>query len=399
MRLPSRSIVLASLVAAACEGAGLIAPPPSPPAPPPPPPPPPPVGLQLRQIANGLQFPLLVTAPLTDPSRIFIVEKRGVIRIMRNGQLTTTPFLDIRNKVSTGSEQGLLGLTFHPSYASNGVFVISYTDTEGDSRISTMKVSSNPDVADLATESVFLFVDQPFENHNGGHVTFGPFGYLFIGLGDGGSGGDPGNRAQDLNTTLGKLLRYQVDDNGRVTIPTGNPLVGNPGVIWGIWSWGLRNPWRFSFDRETSDLYVGDVGQDNIEEINVVSGLDGFGRAVNFGWRITEGTHCFNPSEGCNKSGLTLPVLEYTHAEGCSVTGGHVYRGSAIPEITGIYFYSDFCGGWIRSFKFVDGDPTDQREWSELDTGERVTSFGEDAVGEIYVTTSAGRVYKIVRQQ
>jgi hypothetical protein len=355
--------------------------------------------LQLQQIANGLQFPLLVTAPLTDPSRIFIVEKRGVIRIMRNGQLTATPFLDIRNKVSTGSEQGLLGLAFHPSYASNGIFVISYTDIEGDSRISTMKVSSSPDVADPATESVFLFVEQPFENHNGGHVTFGPFGFLFIGLGDGGSGGDPDNRAQDLTTTLGKLLRYQVDDNGRVTIPTGNPLVGNPGVIWGIWSWGLRNPWRFSFDRETSDLYVADVGQNDIEEINVVSGLNGFGRAVNFGWRITEGTRCFNPPEGCSKTGLTLPVLEYTHAEGCSVTGGHVYRGSAIPEIAGTYFYSDFCGGWIRSFKFVEGGATDQREWPELNTGERVTSFGEDAVGEIYVTTSAGRVYKVVRQQ
>jgi hypothetical protein len=244
-----------------------------------------------------------------------------------------------------------------------------------------MKVSSSPDVADPATESVFLFVEHPFENHNGGHVTFGPFGFLFIGLGDGGSGGDPDNRAQDLTTTLGKLLRYQVDDNGRVTIPTGNPLVGNPGVIWGIWSWGLRNPWRFSFDRETSDLYVADVGQNDIEEINVVSGLNGFGRAVNFGWRITEGTRCFNPPEGC------------------SVTGGHVYRGSAIPEIAGIYFYSDFCGGWIRSFKFVEGGATDQREWPELNTGDRVTSFGEDAVGEIYVTTSAGRVYKIVRQQ
>jgi glucose/arabinose dehydrogenase len=355
--------------------------------------------VRLAVIASGLQVPLLVTAPLTDQSRLFIVEKRGVIRILRNGQLLSTPFLDIRSKVSTGSEQGLLGLAFHPDYASNGVFVINYTDTDGDTRVATLKVSANPDVADPGSESVFLFVDQPFANHNGGHVTFGPFGFLFVGLGDGGSSGDPGNRAQNLNLLFGKLLRYQVDDGGRVTIPTGNPLVGNPGVLWGIWSWGLRNPWRFSFDRETSDLYVADVGQNEIEEINVVSGTAGFGRGINFGWRITEGSECFSPAFNCNKQGLTLPVLEYTHADGCSVTGGHVYRGGSLPEIQGHYFYSDFCGGWIRSFRYQNGMATDQREWPELDLGESVTSFGEDALGELYVTTSAGKVYKFLPGQ
>ncbi|HEX9893587.1 MAG TPA: PQQ-dependent sugar dehydrogenase [Gemmatimonadales bacterium] len=352
--------------------------------------------MQLQVVATGLQFPLLLTAPLTDLTRLFVVEKRGVIRIIRNGQLLPTPFLDIRQKVSTGSEQGLLGLTFHPSYSTNGVFVINYTDTQGDTRIASLKVSANPDIADPASEEVFLFVDQPFDNHNGGHVTFGPFGFLFIGLGDGGSAGDPGNRAQDLTTTLGKLLRYQVDDAGRVTIPTGNPLVGNPGVLWGIWSWGLRNPWRFSFDRLTSDLYVADVGQNQIEEVNVVKGTDGFGRAINFGWRIMEGTRCFNPSSGCEAGGLRLPVLEYTHAEGCSVTGGHVYRGQAIAGIVGHYFYSDFCSGWIRSFRYQDGAANDRREWPELNTGENVSSFGEDAAGELYFMTSAGRVYKLV---
>lgn len=399
MRLFSKLIVLTALLLPACGGEsnGITNPPPSPP--PPPPPPPPPTGVRLALVVSGLQFPVLVTAPLTDQNRLFIVEKRGVIRIFRNGQLLQTPFLDIRNKVSTGSEQGLLGLAFHPSYATNGVFVINYTDTEGDTRISTLKVSSNPDVADAASESVFLHVDQPFANHNGGHVTFGPFGFLFIGMGDGGGAGDPGNRAQNLGLTFGKLLRYQVDDDGRVTIPTGNPLVGNPGVLWGIWSWGLRNPWRFSFDRETSDLYVADVGQNELEEINVVSGQAGFGRAANFGWRITEGTQCFSPSSGCNKQGLTLPVLEYTHGDGCSVTGGHVYRGAALPELEGVYFYSDFCSGWIRSFRFQDGAATDQREWPELDVGENVTSFGEDAAGELYVATSAGRVYKFLPGQ
>src|SRR5262245_25013078 len=251
-------------------------------------------GVRLVQVASGLAFPVLVTSPLEDLTRLFVVEKRGLIKIIKNGQVLPTPFLNIQSKVSTGSEQGLLGLAFHPDYAHNGVFVINYTDTNGNTRVSSLKVSSNPDIADASSENVFLFVEQPFSNHNGGHVTFGPFGYLFIGLGDGGGAGDPGDRAQDLATPLGKILRYQVDDAGHVTIPNGNPFVGNPGLIWGIWSAGVRNPWRFSFDRETSDLYVGDVGQDRFEEIDVIAGTAGFGRAANFGWRIMEGNECFN---------------------------------------------------------------------------------------------------------
>lgn len=352
--------------------------------------------VELREVASGLVFPLLVTAPLEDVNRIFIVEKRGVIRIVRNGQLLPTPFLDIRNKVSTGSEQGLLGLTFHPNYTANRVFVINYTDTNGDTRVSVMKTSANPDLADPATEDVFLFVDQPFANHNGGHVTFGPFGFLFIGMGDGGSAGDPGNRAQDLTLTFGKLLRYQVDDNGLVSIPAGNPLVGNPGVLWGIWSWGLRNPWRFSFDRLTGDLYVADVGQNELEEINVVAAGAGFGRNANFGWRIMEGSRCFSPPTGCQTQGLRLPILEYSHTEGCSVTGGHVYRGQAMPDLAGTYFYGDFCAGWVRSFRVAGGEATDQREWTGLAPGGSITSFGEDAFGELYLTVSSGRVYKLV---
>ena len=351
-------------------------------------------GVRLVQVASGFSFPVLVTSPPEDQTRLFVVEKDGLIRIIKDGQVLSTPFLDIRNEVTHGGEQGLLGLAFHPDYARNRVFVINYTDTNGDTRVSMLKASSNPDVADPSTEEVFLFVDQPFPNHNGGHVTFGPFGYLFIGMGDGGSGGDPGNRAQDLATTLGKILRYHVDDDGHVTIPQGNPFVGNPGVLWGIWSGGLRNPWRFSFDRENNDLYIGDVGQSRYEEINVVAASAGFGRAANFGWRIMEGNACFNPETNCNTASLVRPLLVYDHDEGCSVTGGHVYRGDDVPSIRGIYFYSDYCSGWIRSFRFEGGAAVDQKEWPELKPGGNVTSFGEDALGELYVVTREGRIYR-----
>ncbi len=377
------ALLVGALVGAACGGDPIS-------------PPPGEAEVALEEVATGLSFPVLVTAPLADPDRLFIVEKRGVIRVIRNGELLPAPFLDIRNKVSGGSEQGLLGLAFHTNYANNRLFVINYTDSDGNTRVSTLKASANPDVADPASEVVFLFVEQPFANHNGGHVTFGPFGFLFIGLGDGGSAGDPGNRSQDLTELLGKILRYQVADDGLVSIPTGNPLVGNPGVLWGIWSWGLRNPWRFSFDRSTSDLYVADVGQNRVEEINVVAGAAGFGRAVNFGWRITEGSDCFMPATGCNRNGITFPVLEYGHEEGCSVTGGHVYRGAAIPALRGHYFYGDFCGGWVRSFRYTNPLASDQREWPQLSPGQPITSFGEDAAGELYVVVSTGRVYKVV---
>lgn len=379
-----RLLAAAALLLAACQGDAPAGPDPGE------------AQVGLEEVASGLSFPLLVTAPLTDQDRLFIVEKRGVIRLLKNGLLLPAPFLDISARVSTGSEQGLLGLAFHPDYATNRIFVINYTDTNGDTRVSLFRTSANPDLADPATEDVFLFVEQPFSNHNGGHVTFGPFGYLFIGLGDGGSGGDPGNRAQNLATPLGKLLRYQVEDNGQVSIPAGNPLVGNPGVLWGIWSWGLRNPWRFSFDRLTGDLYVADVGQSDVEEVNVVRAGAGFGRAVNFGWKVMEGSRCFSPSSGCDTRGLELPMIEYSHAEGCSVTGGHVYRGQAIPDLEGHYFYGDFCSGFVRSFRFANGVAGDPRDWPDLAPGGSITSFGEDALGELYIVVSSGRVYKIV---
>jgi glucose/arabinose dehydrogenase len=351
--------------------------------------------LGLEPVATGLQFPLLVTAPLTDVTRLFIVEKRGVIRVVRNGQLLAAPFLDIRSKVSTGSEQGLLGLSFHPRYNTNGVFVISYTNPLGDTRVSSMRVSADPDVADPTSENVILALQQPFANHNGGHATFGPFGFLFIGLGDGGGAGDPGDRAQDPQALLGKILRYQVDDRGVGTIPPGNPFVGQPGFRWEIWAAGVRNPWRFSFDRLTSDLYLADVGQDRQEEVNVSPGLQGFGRGMNFGWPLMEGLLCFRPATDCAIPQLTLPVLVYGHAEGCSVTGGHVYRGARMPSLHGTYFYADFCGGWVRSFRFAGGQVTERQEWDGLATPQ-ITSFGEDATGELYLVSGTGSVFRIV---
>jgi hypothetical protein len=375
--------LLLAVLAAACGGEEAVAPPPASGR----------VSLQL--IASGLQTPVLVTSPPGDLSRLFAVEKRGVVRILKNGSLLSTPFLDIRARVSTGSEQGLLGLAFHPSYATNGVFVVSYTDVAGDTRVGTMKVSSDPDVADPSSEQIFLALDQPFANHNGGHVTFGPSGYLYVGLGDGGSAGDPGNRAQDRLQLFGKLLRYSIDAAGRASVPASNPFVGRSDSRGEIWSLGLRNPWRLSFDRVLGDLYLADVGQDRFEEVNVRSSADG-GRATNFGWPIMEGTQCYRPGTGCDRTGLTLPLVEYGHAEGCSVTGGHVYRGSTIPALVGTYFYADYCQSWVRSFRLVDGRAAEQMQWDDLAPGGQITSFGEDAAGELYIVTADGKVHKVV---
>ena len=354
--------------------------------------------LALETVATGLQFPLLVTAPLSDPSRLFVVEKGGIVRVIRNGSLLPAPFLDMRTKVSTGAEQGLLGLAFHPHYASNRLFIISYTNVAGDTRIATMRVSDNPDVADPASEAVFITLEQPFANHNGGHVVFGPFGYLFVGLGDGGGAGDPDNLARDLRFPYGKLFRLNVNEDGTVHIPVGNPYVGQAGPLWEIWSSGLRNPWRFSFDRLTSDLYIGDVGQDRQEEIDVVTGIRGAGRGRDFGWSVMEGELCFKPAVNCDPGigfGLTLPALVYDHPDGCTVIGGHVYRGSRMPDLQGTYFYGDLCGGWVRSFRFVGGEATDLTEWPALGVSQ-LTSFGEDAAGDLYVVSGTGTVYRVV---
>ena len=367
--------------------------------PPPPPPPPGTESVRLQEVASGLDFPLFLTAPPGDQTRLFIVEKTGRIRIVKNGALLPTPFLDLSSQVSNGSEQGLLGLAFHPQYASNGRFVVHYTNPSGDTRVTVYSVSGNPDVADPAGGQVILAVDQPFSNHNGGMVAFGPDGMLYIGLGDGGSGGDPQGNGQNRNTLLGKLLRLSLSGTGQVSIPADNPFVGQAGMRGEIWSYGLRNPWRFSFDRQTGDLYIADVGQNAREEVNASTAAAQLGRGLNYGWKVMEGAACYSPQTSCNRSGLTLPVLDYDHSQGCSVTGGYVYRGTAIPALQGHYFYADYCQGWVRSFRLSGGAATGQQVWTTLEPGGQIPSFGEDARGELYVMVASGRVFRIVPGQ
>ncbi|HEU5305070.1 MAG TPA: PQQ-dependent sugar dehydrogenase, partial [Gemmatimonadales bacterium] len=277
---------------------------------------------------------------------------------------------------------------------SNGRFIVHYTDAAGDTRLSSFQVSSDPDVADGASEQVILSADQPYSNHNGGQVVFGPDGFLYLGLGDGGSGGDPEGRGQDLSDLLGALLRIDVESGSPYAIPSDNPFIGVSGASPEVWSYGLRNPWRFSFDRATGDLYVADVGQNRFEEINVSPAIDGAGKGLNYGWSLMEGAHCF--TSGCDPSGLALPTFEYGHSEGCSVTGGYVYRGSAIPSLQGHYFFADLCQGWVRSFRYSGGTATELTDWPSLSTGTSIVSFGQDAAGELYVIEPGGRVLKIV---
>ncbi len=354
----------------------------------------PPANLVLREVARGLSRPLFLTAPPGDASRLFVVEKTGKIRVIRNGVLLATPFLDLTDSVSTGSEQGLLGLAFFPDYATSGRFIVSYTDGAGDSRLVRYRVvPGDPDRADPATAEPILTVAQPFDNHNGGMVAFGPDGYLYVGLGDGGGGGDPLGTGQDRRDLLGSVLRLDVSGNGPgYAIPPGNPYRAASGFRPELWNWGLRNPWRFSFDRQTGNLYIADVGQGAREEVNVAARSSPGGE--NYGWNIMEGSACYN-SATCDRTGLTLPVLDYTHSEGCSITGGYVYRGSAIPAIQGHYFYSDYCSHWVRSFRWANGQAVDRTDWPSLDPGSSVPSFGEDAAGELYLTTEAGVIYRI----
>jgi glucose/arabinose dehydrogenase len=351
-------------------------------------------GMGLETVVEGLDFPVWLTSPPDDP-RLFVVEKGGRVVIVADGSLVPTPFLDLRSQVSTGNEQGLLSLAFHPDYAANGRFFVDLTDPAGDTRVIEFRVSaSDPDRADPGSARVVLAIDQPFSNHNGGLVLFGPDGMLYVGTGDGGSGGDPRGNGQSLGTLLGKLLRIDVDGGDPYAIPSDNPFVDTPGARPEVWAYGLRNPWRFSFDRETGDLYIADVGQNRIEELNAVRGA---GAGLNYGWNVMEGTRCFEPSEGCNRSDITLPVTEFDHGDGCSVTGGFVYRGSAIPDLRGRYLYSDYCSGFVRSFRFAGGRADDQRRLPELEPSDNaVTSFGQDADGEMYLLTAGGSVHRIV---
>jgi glucose/arabinose dehydrogenase len=356
------------------------------------------IGISLSTVASGFSSPVLVTNAGDGSGRLFVVEQGGRIKIVKGGSVLSTPFLDIHTGISTGGERGLLGLAFHPNFKTNHRIYVNFTNPSGDTAINEYRVTSNPDRVSTTTARRIITIDQPYANHNGGNLAFGPDGYLYIGMGDGGSGGDPGNRAQNVNSLLGKMLRININGTSgsrQYRIPSSNPWVGRTGRD-EIWARGLRNPWRWSFDRTTGYLWIGDVGQARYEEIDrSTKGTHGAGWGVNYGWRVMEGRHCYVPSSGCNTSGKTLPLVEYSHDYGCSVTGGFVYRGSAYPMLRGGYFFADYCSGAIWTVSAVATSPA--RRTFLLDTNMNISSFGESQSGELYlVDHSGGGVYRVV---
>jgi glucose/arabinose dehydrogenase len=397
----ARKLVALALAApfAACGGSD------GPPSPPPTSPPPASCGagtpvqgtpaLTSQLVAGGFRSPLDLQAAPGDRERLYVVEQGGRIQVVRGGQASGT-FLDIASRITSGGERGLLGLAFHPQFAANRRFFVNYTDRQGDTHIAEFRATS-ADQADPASERQLLFVTQPFANHNGGGLAFGNDGMLYIGLGDGGSGGDPFGNGQSLGTRLGKMLRIDVDRGTPYAVPSDNPFATRGGAMPEIWAYGLRNPFRFSFDRATGDLWIGDVGQNRFEEVDV--GVASRRGGENYGWNTMEGNSCYAPTTGCNMTGLTLPVLDYGHGDGCSITGGYVYRGCRTPGYAGTYFYGDYCQGFVRSFRLESGRAVDQRDWtSSIGRGviRNVSSFGVDLDGELYVVDYGGAVYRIV---
>jgi glucose/arabinose dehydrogenase len=347
-------VVVAAAIAVSCASAGTTR-----------------AQLGLRTIVSGMSSPVYVASVPSQTSKLYVVEQVGRIRVLVDGKVRPGPFLDIRSKVRAGGEQGLLSMAFHPNYKSNHKFYVNYTDTNGDTRV--IEYTSDGNVAKRAVRQL-LFVKQPYANHNGGQLQFGPDGWLYVGMGDGGSGGDPENRAQNLKSRLGKLLKINVNSR--------KPIVQVAG-------YGLRNPWRFSFDKQTGDLYIGDVGQNQFEEINYTPrnspGVE------NYGWRVYEGSHVYAPGEKPNTAGhLVMPVAEYSHGSGCSVTGGYVYRGSQVAALKGRYIYGDFCSGRIWTFVIQGGKAADLR--AESISIKNLSSFGLDARGELYATSLDGTV-------
>jgi glucose/arabinose dehydrogenase len=345
--------------------------------------------IQLKKLIENLDAPVFLTQA---GGQMFVVEKKGKIVILRDGARVEQPFLDIGNLItSSGSEQGLLGLAFHPDYANNGRFFVYYTARNGDNTLARYQVSDDPNVADPDSATV-LFAQPDFAaNHNGGMLAFGPDGYLYVGLGDGGGGGDPQSNGQKRSTLLGKLLRLDVSGNEPYTIPPDNPWPnGDDAARPEIWAYGLRNPWRFSFDRTTGDLYIGDVGQNIYEEINFQpAGANG---GQNYGWSTREGAHCFRANE-CQSSDMIEPIGEYDHDQGCSVTGGYVYRGAAFASLQGQYIFGDYCSGTIWSLQRNASGAWEQRKI--LESNLSISSFGEDEAGELYVIDLGGDIYQV----
>ncbi|MBI4639339.1 MAG: PQQ-dependent sugar dehydrogenase [Candidatus Tectomicrobia bacterium] len=369
-----------------------------------------PTRVSLRQVVSGLSSPTFITH--AGDLRIFITEQPGRIRILHNGSLLATPFLDIRHLVRPGGERGLLSMAFHPNYGTpgapgEGLFWVNYTNINGDTVIARYRVANdNPNLANPDSALILFTIAQPFSNHNGGQLQFGLVEgqeqkrYLYIGMGDGGSGGDPQNNGQRDDTLLGKMLRIDPSTDARpsppfYTIPPDNPHAAAGILLGAIWAKGLRNPWRFSFDVQTGNLYIADVGQDLWEEVNVTPARTSGG--LNYGWRITEGLHCFNPSRNCNMSGLALPVIEYGRSDNrsrCSVIGGYVYRGSRFPMLVGKYIYADFCSGEIFGLEEVSSG-----KWEStllLSSGVMPLTFGEDVNQELYMGAADGNVYQII---
>ncbi len=346
--------------------------------------------IEFTLLADNLKSPVAITH--AGDSRLFITEQAGQIKIIQDGQLLPEPFLNIDPLVKLGNEQGLLSLAFHPNYKENGFFYVNYTDNAGDTVIAHYQVTDNPNKANSESGKVILQIRQPFSNHNGGQIAFGPDGYLYIGTGDGGRGGDPLNAGQDLSTLLGKMLRIDVDGDEPYTIPEDNPFVVDDNARPEIWAYGLRNPWRFSFDRETDDLFIADVGQNSFEEVNFQPSTSTGGE--NYGWRFMEAEQCFEPRSNCNADGtLILPIISYARADGRSVTGGYVYRGQAIKSLQGKYVYGDFASGRVWMAR------REGNSWiPELieNTNFSISSFGEDLIGELYLADhSDGKIYKL----
>jgi glucose/arabinose dehydrogenase len=352
------------------------------------------VTVRFTTVATVPGRPLAIANAGDGSGRLFVAEQGGAVYIVKGGTVVSTAFLDISGQVAGGGEQGLLGLAFHPHFPTDNRVFVDYTDGAGDTVVSSFEVDpGSPDVVVPESEVEILTVDQPYPNHNGGAIAFGPDGYLYIALGDGGSGGDPHNNGQRLDTLLGKLLRIDVDNplGGRnYGIPRSNPFAGTTGTRGEIWLLGLRNPFRFSFDRETGDLWIGDVGQGEWEEIDVArNGVGG----LNFGWRTMEGAHCFSPRSGCSKTGLAVPVVEYSHDHGCAVIGGNVYRGSASSLLEGGYLFSDECTGLVWA---VDAAATGAQALVQVaDAPGGIAGYGEDESGELYAADLGGQIYRV----
>ena len=379
------------------------------------------ISLSSELVSDGFKKPVFVISYPTDASILYVVEQAGKIIVLDSGQKKSEPFFNINKRVVNpfrpGDERGLLGFAFHPDYENNKKFYINYIDNDGHTIVSEF-IAQSKYKADHNSERVLLRLEQPYGNHNGGHIEFGKDGYLYIAIGDGGAAGDPLDSGQDLTSLFGKVIR--IDINGSpYSIPKSNPFYGIKNAREEIWAWGLRNVWRFSFDKKTGDIYYGDVGQNKWEEVNFEPASSSGGN--NYGWRQMEASYCFEPKENCKRDGMVLPIIEYPNdayhpafalgrknqlnVEGCSVTGGYVYRGKKLKGFEGVYFFGDYCSGNIWSFKVIDGKANEFKNRTEeinIADGEftnYISSFGQDADGEIYIVDYNGAVYKIIAKK